>query len=56
MNFITDDESRERRRAAYGGNYQRLRGLQREWDPDGRFRMTRGIDPAEFVVPIDESV
>ncbi|PSQ15661.1 FAD-linked oxidase [Halobacteriales archaeon QS_8_69_26] len=45
MNFLTGDEPDERRRAAYGGNYERLRALQREWDPDGRFRTTREIDP-----------
>jgi len=45
MNFLTDDEPEHRRKAAYGGNYERLRRLQREWDPDGRFRMTQSIDP-----------
>lgn len=45
MNFLTADEPDDRRRAAYGGNYERLRRLQREWDPDGRFRMTRDLDP-----------
>jgi FAD/FMN-containing dehydrogenase len=45
MNFLTEDEPEDRRRAAYGGNYERVRTLQREWDPDGRFRMTRTVDP-----------
>jgi FAD/FMN-containing dehydrogenase len=45
MNFLTNDEPDERRRAAYGANYERLRRLHRNWDPDGRFRTTRTIDP-----------
>ena len=47
MNFLTEDEPDARRRAAYGANYERLRRLQREWDPDGRFRMTQTIEPGE---------
>jgi len=47
MNFLTEDEPEKRRRAAYGANYERLRQLQRKWDPEGRFRMTRAIDPGE---------
>jgi len=45
MNFLTADEPETRHRAAYGDNYERLRTLQREWDPGGLFRMTRPIDP-----------
>lgn len=45
LNFLTADESQDRRRAALGPNADRLRRLQRQWDPDSRFRMTRPIDP-----------
>lgn len=44
LNFLTEDEPKERRRAACGENLERVQRLQREWDPDGRFRMTHGID------------
>ena len=47
MNFLTEDESVSRRRAAYGENYQRLQALQRKWDPGGRFRNTCKIDPTD---------
>ena len=47
MNFLTTDESNERRRAAYGPNRSRLLQLQRQWDPQGRFRMTRPFDPVD---------
>lgn len=48
MNFLTEDEPEDRRRAAYGTNCERLGRLRREWDPDGRFRMTRSIDPDTY--------
>ncbi|MFB6227810.1 MAG: FAD-binding oxidoreductase [Halobacteriales archaeon] len=48
MNFLTEDEPGDRRRAAYGTHYERLQRLQREWDPDGRFRMTQSIDPGTY--------
>ncbi|SDY33468.1 FAD-binding oxidoreductase [Halopenitus persicus] len=47
MNFLSEDDPETRRRAAFGDDYERLRRLQREWDPDGLFRMTRGIDPTD---------
>ena len=40
MNFLTADETGERVRAAYGGNYDRLAPVKREWDPDSLFSHT----------------
>lgn len=48
MNFLTEDEPEDRCKAAYGENYNRLRKLQYEWDPDDRFGMTRSIDPNSY--------
>jgi hypothetical protein len=33
MNFLTDEEGRDRIRAAYSDNYDRLAESKREWDP-----------------------
>ena len=46
MNFLTDDESEARLRAAYGENYGRLRRIKTEWDPENLFRTNRGIEPS----------
>ncbi|MFB9279475.1 FAD-binding oxidoreductase [Cohnella cellulosilytica] len=32
-------------RHAFGGNFERLRELKRQWDPDNRFRHNHNIDP-----------
>ena len=47
MNFLTDDEPRERIKAAYGSNYRRLVDLKRQWDPENLFSMNQNIDPQE---------
>jgi len=47
MNFLTDDEGRERVRAAYGGNYERLVAVKDEWDPRNLFRMTQNVAPSD---------
>jgi FAD/FMN-containing dehydrogenase len=45
MNFLTDDEGRERVRAAYGDNYARLAEVKDEWDPDNLFRGNQNVEP-----------
>lgn len=47
MNFLTEDESKERIRAAYGANYSRLVELKRQWDPENHFSANQNIDPNE---------
>ena len=37
LNFLTDDESDDRRRAAFGGNYDRLVEVKADWDPRAVF-------------------
>jgi FAD/FMN-containing dehydrogenase len=44
MNFLPDDEPTARIRAAYGDNYERLRAVKREWDPDGVFGGSHTVD------------
>jgi FAD/FMN-containing dehydrogenase len=34
-------------RAAYGGNWDRLRDLKRRYDPDNLFRLNHNIPPAD---------
>ncbi len=40
------DEGRERTRAAYGPNYERLAEIKRRYDPTNFFRLTHNIEPA----------
>ena len=42
LNFLTADEVDDRRRAAFGENYERLRSIEDEWDPEGLFRARGG--------------
>ncbi|MFT4135205.1 FAD-binding oxidoreductase [Microbacterium sp.] len=41
------DEGNDRVRAAYRGNYERLAGIKRRYDPDNLFRLNQNIPPAE---------
>jgi FAD/FMN-containing dehydrogenase len=45
VNFMTGDES-DRVRAAYGANYDRVRGLKRKYDPTNLFRVNQNIRPS----------
>jgi FAD/FMN-containing dehydrogenase len=45
VNFLTDDETDDRVRSAYGGNYTRLAELKRRWDPDNFFRRNKNVAP-----------
>jgi FAD/FMN-containing dehydrogenase len=44
VNMLAEDE-RERVRAAYGVNYERLAGLKAKWDPGNVFRMNHNVLP-----------
>ena len=45
MNFLTADEGRDRVRAAYGENYERLADVKRAWDPENLFRSNQNVPP-----------
>jgi len=45
-NFMMDDEGEARVRAAYGGNYDRLAGVKKKYDPANLFRRNQNIRPA----------
>lgn len=45
-NFLTDDETGARIRAAYGGNYDRLVELKRKWDQENVFRTDPYVERA----------
>ena len=44
-NFLMD-EGRDRVRASYGANYDRLAGVKRSYDPDNLFHVNQNIEPA----------
>lgn len=46
VNFLGADEGRERVRASYRGNYERLARVKAEYDPDNLFRVNQNIEPA----------
>jgi FAD/FMN-containing dehydrogenase len=45
VNFMADDEPRERVRAAYRGNYDRLVQIKRQYDPTNLFHINHNISP-----------
>lgn len=47
VNFLTEEESDERIRAAYGKNYRGLVDVKTKWDPKNLFRTNKNIAPAK---------
>jgi hypothetical protein len=43
-NFMSGDDT-DRARANYGGNYDRLRSVKADWDPDNVFHLNQNIAP-----------
>jgi FAD/FMN-containing dehydrogenase len=46
VNFMMADEGRERVRAAYGKNFERLTRMKAKYDPENFFRVNQNIPPA----------
>lgn len=45
VNFLTEEESGDRVRAAYGDNWERLARIKSTWDPENRFRTNKNVAP-----------
>ena len=46
INFQTTDDDDSRIESSYRGNYERLRRVKAEYDPDNLFRVNRNLEPA----------
>jgi FAD/FMN-containing dehydrogenase len=46
LNFLTEEETGERLKAAFRGNYERLVGIKARWDPNNMFRVNKNIPPS----------
>ncbi|HEX5167476.1 MAG TPA: FAD-binding oxidoreductase [Thermomicrobiales bacterium] len=46
INFMMADETQDRVRATYRGNYDRLARVKRQYDPDNLFHLNQNIRPA----------
>ena len=46
INFQTTDDDVSRIESSYRGNYERLRRVKAEYDPDNLFRVNRNLEPA----------
>jgi FAD/FMN-containing dehydrogenase len=47
VNFLTEEETGDRVRAAYGGNWERLTRVKAEWDPENLLRCNKNIQPSD---------
>jgi FAD/FMN-containing dehydrogenase len=47
VGFLGDEDEQTLRAAYPGGNWERLRGLKRRYDPDNLFRLNHNIPPAD---------
>jgi FAD/FMN-containing dehydrogenase len=45
LNYLGDDQAEDAIRAAYGPNYDRLRDVKRQYDPDNIFHLNHNIAP-----------
>ena len=45
LNYLGDDQAEDAIRAAYGPNYDRLREVKRQYDPDNVFHLNHNIAP-----------
>jgi FAD/FMN-containing dehydrogenase len=45
VNFLTEEETGDRLKQAYGSHYERLAQVKRDWDPDNFFRLNKNILP-----------
>jgi FAD/FMN-containing dehydrogenase len=45
LNYLGDDQAEDAIRAAYGRNYDRLREVKRQYDPDNVFHLNHNIAP-----------
>jgi FAD/FMN-containing dehydrogenase len=45
LNYLGDDQAEDAVRAAYGSNYERLREVKRQYDPDNVFHLNHNIAP-----------
>jgi FAD/FMN-containing dehydrogenase len=45
INFLTEEETGDRLRDAWGDNYDRLQEVKRHWDPENRLRVNKNILP-----------
>jgi FAD/FMN-containing dehydrogenase len=46
VNFLMGDEGEERVKKTYGGNYDRLVGIKKKYDPNNFFRVNQNINPS----------
>jgi len=46
LNFLTEEETGDRLKAAFGENYERLAQIKAKWDPENLFRANKNIAPA----------
>ena len=49
VNDLGEDESGDRMREAYAGNYDRLAAIKAKYDPENLFRLNANIKPAHGV-------